>query len=297
MTFREFFIISTWWGKIIGAFFGYLIDGSTGTLFGLLVGNFFDRGLAHYYSNPHWSYYSEKRKAVQKIFFEATFSIMGHLAKADGQVTEQELNIARLLMDEMRLSKDQKTLAKQLFNQGKQPLFNLREVLDKLKRTCKDNRDLLKLFLDIQYRAALTDGLNTKKIQLLDVIFSTLDFAPLHRQYRFYEDFGKSYTYEQANSNEQQSQHQYSSSESYSSYNRYNYQSTRTNLDYAYALLEISPNASKQEVKRAYRRLLSRNHPDKLIAQGLPQEMIKMANEKTQKIVKAYELICSNKGW
>ncbi|KTC84297.1 co-chaperone DjlA [Legionella cincinnatiensis] len=297
MTFRDFFIITTWWGKIIGACFGYLIAGPTGTLFGLLIGNFFDRGLSQYYSNPHWFYYSEKREAVQKTFFEATFSIMGHLAKADGRVTEKELNIARQFMEEMRLSKEQKNLAKRLFNEGKQLHFNLNEILEKLKKSCKDNRDLLRLFLDIQYRAALTDGLSAKKIQLLDIIFSKLDFAPLHKQYRFYEDFGRSSSYdEQPHNNEQQSQ-QYSSSESYSSYSRYNYQSTKTNLDYAYALLEISPNASKQEVKRAYRRLLSRNHPDKLIAQGLPQEMIKMANEKTQKIVKAYELICSDKGW
>lgn len=40
MSFREFFIVSTWWGKIIGAFFGYLIDGPIGAIFGLLVGNF-----------------------------------------------------------------------------------------------------------------------------------------------------------------------------------------------------------------------------------------------------------------
>ncbi|WP_115709928.1 co-chaperone DjlA [Legionella sainthelensi] len=296
MTFRDFFIITTWWGKIIGACFGYLIAGPTGTLFGLLIGNFFDRGLSQYYSNPHWSYYSEKRKNVQKTFFEATFSIMGHLAKADGRVTENELAVARQFMEEMRLSKEQKIVAKRLFNEGKQLGFNLNEILEHLKKSCKDNRDLLRLFLDIQYRAALTDGLSTKKIQLLDVIFSKLDFAPLHRQYRFYEDFGTSYSYEQPKDDESQSQ-QYSSSESYSSYSRYNYQSTKSNLDYAYALLEIAPHASKQEVKRAYRRLLSRNHPDKLIAQGLPQEMIKIANEKTQKIVKAYELICSSKGW
>ena len=69
------------------------------------------------------------------------------------------------------------------------------------------------------------------------------------------------------------------------------------NLDHAYALIEVNPKSSKQEVKKAYRRLISRNHPDKLIAQGLPEEMIKIANEKTQKIMKAYELICKTKGW
>ncbi|WP_454780217.1 co-chaperone DjlA [Legionella sp. WA2022007384] len=297
MSLRDFFVVSTWWGKILGAFFGYLIDGPTGAIFGLLVGNFFDRGLYNYFSNPHWLYYTEKRKVIQKVFFEATFSIMGHLAKADGRVSEQELDMARQFMDEMRLSSEQKTLAKHLFNDGKKAQFNLDAVLEHLKKACKDNRDLLRLFIDIQYRAAQADGLGAKKIQILDKIFSKLDFAPLHKQYRFYEDFGTSYSSEAPDDTKQQSQQSSSSSHSYSSYSRYNYQPSKTNMDYAYALLEVSPNASKQEVKKAYRRLLSRNHPDKLIAQGLPQEMIKMANEKTQKIVKAYELICTSKGW
>ena len=68
-------------------------------------------------------------------------------------------------------------------------------------------------------------------------------------------------------------------------------------LDHAYAILEVSPTSSKQDVKRAYRRLMSKNHPDKLIAKGLPESMIKIANEKTQAISKAYEQICESKGW
>ena len=290
MSFREFFITNSWWGKLLGALFGYLVAGATGAVFGLLVGNFFDWGLSSHFANPLWLYLSEKREVVQKIFFEATFSIIGYLAKSDGRVTEQELNTARLLMDEMHLNQEQKIRAMHLFNEGKNPQFNLNSKLTELQTACKDKRDLLELFMDIQYRAAQSGGLSTKKIQALDVIFAQLGFAPLHQQYRFYEDFG-SYSQRQQNETNQ------SSSDSYSSYSRNNYKASKTNLDHAYALIEVTPNASKQEVKRAYRRLLSRNHPDKLIAQGLPQEMIKIANEKTQKIVKAYELICSSKGW
>jgi len=291
MTFREFFITNAWWGKFFGAFFGYLTAGPIGALFGLLVGNFFDRGLSRHYSNPHWFYHTEKRKEVQKIFFKSTFSIMGHLAKSSGRVSEQDINTAQMLMDEMQLNNEQKELAKQFFTAGKQPRFNLNAVLAELKKSCGDNRELLKLFIDIQYRTSKASGLTSKKIKVLDVIFSQLGFSPLHQQYRFYEDFGSFYSHEEPKAQSQ------SSSQSYSSYKKYNYQSSNTNLAHAYALIEVSPDSSKQEVKKAYRRLLSRNHPDKLIAQGLPQEMIKLANEKTHKLVKAYELICSSKGW
>lgn len=292
MNFKEFFTINSWWGKLLGAFFGFLSAGPTGAIFGLLVGNFFDRGLTNYFANPMWPYLSEKRANVQNTFFEATFSIMGYLAKADGRVTEEELNMARLIMSEMHLNHQQKIRAMRLFNEGKQPHFNLIAMLLKLRKTCNDNSNLLKVFIDIQYKAAQIDGLTTRKIQVLDIIFSHLGFIPFHQQYRFYEDFGTAHTHrEQDNTNKS------SSESSYSSYSRYNYKPSKSNLEHAYALMELSPNASKQEVKRAYRRLLSRNHPDKLIAQGLPQEMIKIANEKTQKIVKAYELICENKGW
>lgn len=284
MNFREFFITNTWWGKILGAFFGYLTGGSMGALFGILLGNFFDRGLASHFSNPHWLYHAEKRKLVQKVFFETTFSVMGHIAKADGVVTQQELQMAQQLMDEMRLSREQKTLAKRLFNEGKQSNYSLNTVLTLLKTTCRENRELLKLFVDIQYRASLIDGLSPKKMKVLDEIFTFLGFAPLHKQYRFYEDFG----YRNREQPEEPRQQQSS---------RGHYQTPSYALDHAFALLEVEPTASKSDVKRAYRRLMSRNHPDKLIAQGLPQEMIKIANDKTQKILKAYELICDSKGW
>lgn len=288
MNFREFFITNTWWGKILGAFFGYLIGGAAGALFGILVGNLFDRGLSSHFANPHWFYFAEKRKMVQKIFFEATFGVMGHIAKADGRVSEQEIKIAKILMNEMRLSTEQKAKAKRLYNEGKQSDFKLDLILNQLVVACRDNRELLKLFVEIQYRAAQVDGLSDKKIQALDTIFSRLGFAPLHKQNRFYEDFD----YHESQYKQQSGQHKQQSSSNQRYTNR-----PQTELAMAFAILEMPPEANKQEVKRAYRRLLSKNHPDKLISQGLPQEMIKMANDKTQKIVKAYETICRNKGW
>lgn len=287
MNFRQFFSTNNWWGKILGGFFGFLIGGSTGALFGIIIGNFFDRGLNEHFTNPNWRYHNEKRQAVQQIFFEATFTVMGHIAKADGRVSEREIQMARQMMQEMRLSSAQKTLAKQYYTHGKEPNYDLSRILNLLLDTCRDNRDLLKLFMDIQYRAAQVDGLTTAKIQALNVVFRRLGFVPLNEQYRFYEDFGSG-----SYSSSQQSSQQRSSSG-----NRYQAYGGDTTLANAFAVLEVPSTATKQEVKRAYRRLISRNHPDKLIAQGLPEEMIKMANDKTQKITKAYDQICTSKGW
>ncbi|MGQ3892268.1 co-chaperone DjlA [Legionella sp. CNM-4043-24] len=280
MNLRQFFTTNQWWGKLIGCCLGYLMTRSPiGALVGILIGNAFDRGLANHFSQLHGSYYDEKRELVQKIFFEATFSVMGHVAKADGRVTENEIQMARQMMNELRLTREQKQLAKAYFSAGKAADFDLSGLLNLLQNACRNNPDLLKLFMDIQYRYAQVDGLSANKVRLLDTIFRTMGFAPLHQQYRYHEDFHN--TYER----KQESQGQT------------NAQNTSYGLAQAYALLEVNPAASKQEVKRAWRKMISKNHPDKLIAQGLPEKMIKLANDKTQKITKAYEDICAAKGW
>ena len=282
---RQFFVSHAWWGKLIGACLGYLIAGPVGALFGILIGNFFDRGLSEHFSRPHWPYHAEKRAAVKTIFLEATFSVMGHIAKADGQVSLQEIQLAKTLMNELSLSHEQKRTAEINFNLGKNPHFNLNRVIYTLHKTLYDNHDLLRLFIELQYNMAKIDGLGFKKQNILNSILSLLGHAPLNRQYRFYEDFISGKAYEQTNQQYSSSSHQEPK------------HATQNKLEHAYAILKILPSAEKQEVKRAYRRLMSQNHPDKLIAKGLSEQMIKLANERTQNIRKAYEQICASKGW
>lgn len=284
MNLRNFFAHSNWWGKILGAFFGYLIGGPAGALFGIIIGNFFDQALRdHLHLPPYWHYHKKAQERAQQVFFQSTFAIMGYVAKADGRISEEEISIAKTLMIEMRLSTKQKNLAKHYFREGKAISFNLIEMLNEFEANCYNEPDLLKLFMDMQYRAAIAGGLSEAKIQVLDRIFKRLGFAPLRQQYRFYQDF----------SFESQTSHRSSSQRK----EQPTYHPPPNNLTQAYALLEISIDASKQDVKRAYRRLVSKNHPDKLIAQGMSEQSIKIANDKTQRIRKAYEQICASKGW
>ena len=65
----------------------------------------------------------------------------------------------------------------------------------------------------------------------------------------------------------------------------------------AYQVLGVKPTASRKEVKTAYKRLVSANHPDKMIAKGMPEQVITQANIKMQEIIGAYESICTDRAW
>ncbi|WP_315982484.1 co-chaperone DjlA [Aliamphritea spongicola] len=82
------------------------------------------------------------------------------------------------------------------------------------------------------------------------------------------------------------------------SYQQHSYQSHQhgsvsqaTLLKEAYGVLGVSEDVSDAELKKAYRRLMSQHHPDKLVAKGLPEEMMQLAKEKTQEIQSAYDRI------
>ncbi len=62
-------------------------------------------------------------------------------------------------------------------------------------------------------------------------------------------------------------------------------------------MLGITPQASNDEVKTAYRRLMSQHHPDKLVSRGLPQSMIGVAEQKTHEVRTAYERIKTQRGF
>jgi DnaJ like chaperone protein len=72
--------------------------------------------------------------------------------------------------------------------------------------------------------------------------------------------------------------------------------SSASSLTEAYQVLGVTSSASDAEVTKAYRRLMNQNHPDKLVAKGLPESMMKAAEEKTRSIRAAYEVICEARG-
>ncbi len=286
MLLRSYLTQHAWWGKILGAALGFLIAGPSGALLGIFIGSLFDRGLSEHFSKPHQAYHNEKRIPVRQAFQRATFSIMGHLCKIDGHVSAEEIRCAKAIMQELRLNHTERTHAKAFFRQGKAPSFDFNEPLQSLKHVAIDNRQLLLAFIQLQYRIAQISGLTPRKITVLNMLLSELGLAPLHEQAHTHDAFYTQF-------------HQYTQQK-----RRYHWGHENISRSYAgpppesaYTLLNVSSDATQQEVKRAYRKQISKYHPDKYIGKGHSEAEIKQANEKTQAIRKAYEAICKQNGW
>lgn len=277
MTARQFFIHQTWWGKALGAFFGFLIGGPAGALLGLLMGNFFDRGLHEHFTKPFWLYQVEKKQHLRTLFFKELYTLLGYLAKANGRVSESFITVTQTFMREMSLNDSEKKQAQVYFHQGKSPTFNLNQTLGALK-DLRQNPALAQLFVQTLYKALQQTGPSNHQLQYLNIILRTLRFAPLHQQRSAFEDLFNDFASQQ--------QRTYTPRPPPQDFT----------LSEAYRQLGVEENTTMSDIKRAYRRLISKHHPDRLIAKGLPESQIKAANETTQKIRKAYELICKQRG-
>lgn len=266
-------------GKIAGGLIGYAAGGFWGFLIGLLLGHQFDRHLPLWAMNFLNKVLVKHHLEVQRAFFEATFSVMGHLAKADGRVSEEEILLARQVMERMQLSPEAQREAISLFNQGKASGFDLDAVLQRLRQVAMQRRELIQMFLEIQLSAGYADGtLQSAERELLLRIFTTLGFSAA--------EFERLDAMIRAELHSRQAGGAGAAGRTHG-----------MALTDAYAILNIDESVSDAEVKKAYRRLTSQHHPDKLAAKGLPPEMMKVAEQKTHEIRTAYERIREVRGF
>lgn len=269
-----------WTGKVFGGVVGLLTGGFPGAAIGALLGHLFDHAAEEPGEDDTRTRVPPAETAAQ--FFRSTFRIMGHVAKSDGRVSEQEIEAARSVMTSLRLDPSQVSMAIEEFTHGKQRTFDLAEELAALRKALAGRPDLVRIFMEIQIRAALA-GNNLEHAArravnrvAMSLGVSMFEIAQIEAVLRIRRgDFRR----EQATSSDGGAAAR-----------------TAHQLELAYQVLGVSANASDEEVVKAYRRQLSRHHPDKLKANGLPESMIEHAKERTQQIIEAYELIRERRG-
>jgi DnaJ like chaperone protein len=250
-----------WTGKLVGGLLGMAL-GPWGAMVGVALGHQYDINAGRSQARP-----------LGDQFFLSTFRLMGHVAKADGRVTEREIQAARSVMHSLRLNDAQVRLAIAEFTRGKQPQFDLESEMSRLRAACRSHPEILHVFVEIQMRFAVfgsemtpaTRARVTRAAALLGV--SPALVARLEAALRGGQGSPGAAT-----------------------------QDRSSRVAGAYRTLEVDPTISNDELTRAYRRLMSRHHPDKLKANGLPDSMLEHAKQRTQAIREAYELLREQRG-
>ncbi|MEN8771027.1 MAG: co-chaperone DjlA [Glaciecola sp.] len=295
-------------GKLLGFVFGFLLLKLPGAILGLIAGHMFDKGMSNDFSRSGGFgrfFADNERLQNSAIFFHALFACLGHIAKADGAVTQSEINVALKLMDDMQLNENDRREAQQAFREGKDPQFPLEHILKDLKHDLHGQRIILQAFLEMLIEASFADGqLSVSEVEVLDKVAMGLGFGhkDLDRLIRKFEaelrfrqrqdafsqarDEARSRAQEQANAWRDKAQQQYTRSPQYSDKQR---------LTDAYRILNVAPTADEKTLKRAYKKAMNEHHPDKLIAKGLPKQAMELAKVKAQDIQAAYELIKSTR--
>ena len=247
------------------AFIGALIGVIAGGLPGLVIGGLIGYGAGFLLRQSLVG----GLRVVQSQLLDSVFAVMGALCKADNVITRDEINAVEQMFGMLNLQGEQREQAKAAFNRGKQPEFDLDAAVDQFARISHGRRPLVQLFLQLQVMAIAADGrIDPAEHAMLVRIARRLGLG--EADVSQLEALLRAGTAGPSGPGARPPQDK---------------------LADAYMALGVSPDSDPAAIKRAYRKLISQNHPDKLAARGLPESMRAVAEERSREINSAYDLI------
>jgi DnaJ like chaperone protein len=251
--------------KFIGLALGYYLLGFFGAFLGYLIGSSVDRAQAFGIGGINPLSAGQR----QKVFLDTVFILMGKLAKADGHISKDEIAHVEAFIKKMGMTAEHRQEAIDQFKKGSATNFDMTATLDEFMTHCGHTLNLKQVLLMYLTVMALADGsVDPSERDVLEKIALHLGYSKA--EFKRILDM----VLNQAHFSQGQTQ-----------------ADSKSALEDAYKALGVSADSTDQQVKRAYRKLMSQHHPDKLMGQGVPEDMIKVATEQAQEIQLAYDLI------
>lgn len=297
-------------GRILGAIIGIFIMGVPGALLGFILGWYFiDRKENKERNNVEQArnaFIYDKGKNNELLY--GLFMLLGYIARGAGAIQKEAIIQAQNYMDILRMNDPaSRSQAQQAFNRGKASDFDLNGEIINIRRACMENINIVSILLELLVQMALADGKISQEEyrRLLEVanglgvpkelIDRMIQMRIAEMQFRqgFYQ-----YQYQQQGSGYYQGgngQYDQGSSEGYAG-GQSQQQSSASQLEEAYKIIGVSPDASWEEVRKAHKKLMLKYHPDRLKSQGIPDEMIASYAEKAKDIQAAFDCIKRARG-
>ena len=253
--------------KLVCALLGFYFFGFFGAITGYFFGGVVDRSRAYGIGgiNPLSSGHR------QKVFLETVFILQGKLAKADGHISKQEIAHVEQFFQKLGMSVEHKQNAITQFKQGSGADFDIDPTLREFMTVCGNTHHLRQMLLVYLIVMALSDGsIVSSEECLLISIAHHLGYDEAAFRHMLDMVLNQSH---------------FAGGQATSA----------TALEDAYKALGVSKDSTDQEIKHEYRKLMSQYHPDKLMGQGLPEDMIAVATEQAQEVQVAYDLITKSR--